>query len=194
CSSDLNNHCFTQLAQRIIKQLSELTTKGRLYAIDALLRPIGTIGALAVPMVEFQQHFASAAAPLWQWQALCQARPIFGEPDATQMVAQMIEQLLRERTWRGDEAAEIRASRREHERGASPVNIKRAAGGTLDVEFLVQMLELQQAGAKPNVLKSNTQSAIAALADAGALDVPTAQKLGNAYRFLRRVESGLRLL
>jgi glutamate-ammonia-ligase adenylyltransferase len=189
-----NNHFFTQLAQRIIKQLSELTTKGRLYTMDALLRPIGTIGALAVPLVEFQQHFASGAAPLWQWQALCQARPVYGEADAMQMVARMNEQLLCGRMWRGDEAAEIRSTRKELERGASAANIKRAAGGTLDVEFLVQMLQLKQAGVKPNVLKANTQSAIIALADAGALDAGTAEKLGDAYRFLRRVESGLRLL
>ena len=102
--------------------------------------------------------------------------------------------MLRQRTWRGDETAEIRAGRKELEREASPANIKRAAGGTLDVEYLVQMLQLKHAGAKLDVLKTNTQSAIAALADADALETHTAEMLGDAYRFLRRVESGLRLL
>ena len=53
-----NNHFFTQFAQRIIKQLSQLTPKGRLYAVDTLLRPIGIGGALALPFTEFTQHFA----------------------------------------------------------------------------------------------------------------------------------------
>jgi glutamate-ammonia-ligase adenylyltransferase len=189
-----NNHFFTQLAQRIIKQLSELTSKGRLYAIDALLRPIGTIGALAVPLAEFQQHFASGAAPLWQWQALCQARPVDGEADAMQIVAQTVARLLRQRPWRGDEPSEIRATRCELERDASPHNLKRGPGGTLDVEHIVQMLQLKHAAAKPEILIANTQSAIVALADAGALDKRVAEQLGEAYRFLRRVESGLRLL
>ena len=45
-----------------------------------------------------------------------------------------------------------------------------------------------------DVRTTNTQSAISALADARVLETHAAEKLGDAYRFLRRVESGLRLL
>ena len=62
------------------------------------------------------------------------------------------------------------------------------------IEEIARGCDTAQLHAHPDVLKTNTQSAIDALADAGALDAPTAQKLDDAYRFLRRVESGLRLL
>ena len=44
------------------------------------------------------------------------------------------------------------------------------------------------------MLVTHTQSAIAALAAAGILTRDTADQLGQSYRFLRRVESGLHLL
>jgi len=189
-----NNYFFMQLAQRIFKQLAEHTPKGRLYAVDALLRPIGVGGALALPLSEFEQHFRSGAAPLWQWQVLCQARPVFGEASARERVANSIRQLLVERPISEEDIPELRRSRLQLEHGASAHNLKRGPGGTLDVEFIVQLLQLQYAAARPSVLTTNTQSALAALATAGALVPSAAEKLGDSYRFLRRVESGLRLL
>jgi glutamate-ammonia-ligase adenylyltransferase len=189
-----NNYFFTQLAQRIIKQLAEHTPKGRLYAVGALLRPIGVGGALALPFADFEQHFTSGAAPLWQWQVLCQARAVFGEAAARERTANLIQQLVVERPKSAGDMLEIRRSRMQLERGASSNNLKRGPGGTLDVEFIVQMLQLKHAAARPGVLTTNTQSALGELAKGGALAPVVAEKLGDSYRFLRRVESGLRLL
>lgn len=189
-----NNHFFTQLAQRVLKQLGELTPKGRLYATEALLRPIGVGGALALSFDDFSQHFALGAAPLWQWQALCKARPVYGEAAARAAVNSLLEQLLTGRTWRDQDLAEGRALRLQLERGASPLNLKRGPGGTVDIEFLVQVLQLQQAHDCPRVLAANTQDALDRLAQAAVLPEGVARPLGDSYRFLRRVESGLRLL
>jgi glutamate-ammonia-ligase adenylyltransferase len=197
-----NNHFFTQLAQRVLKQVAQLTPKGRLYSIDALLRPIGVGGALALPFADFQQHFSAGAAqpaarltaPLWQWQALCKARPVYGEAPARAQVENLRLQLLTNRPWSEADRQEINRSRRQLERGASPENLKRGPGGTTDVEFLVQMLQLQHAAGQPQVLATNTQDAILRLGKAGALTPELTDQLGDSYRFLRRVESGLRLL
>ena len=43
----------------------------------------------------FAQHFVSGAAPLWQWQALCQARPVFGEPAMRQSAANVLAAIAR---------------------------------------------------------------------------------------------------
>jgi glutamate-ammonia-ligase adenylyltransferase len=56
------------------------------------------------------------------------------------------------------------------------------------------MLQLQHASRRPEVLVQSTQAVIAALAGAGAIPADLANRLGEGYRFLRRVESGLRLL
>jgi glutamate-ammonia-ligase adenylyltransferase len=189
-----NNYFYTQFVQGIIKQLGELTPKGRLYSVEMLLRPIGVGGALAMTFDDFSRHFQNGAATLWHWQALCQARPVFGERSAAEAVSDLIRQRISERPLQESDWAEMRRSRLQLESGASRHNLKRGPGGVLDVEFLVQLLQLQQAGKKPGVLVPSTQAAIAALGDAGAIRSEIATSLGDAYRFLRRVESGVRLL
>ncbi|HZN33290.1 MAG TPA: hypothetical protein VFB80_05700 [Pirellulaceae bacterium] len=189
-----NNHFFTQLAQRIGKVLADLTPKGRLYSVEASLRPLGVGGALAMSLADFQEHFASGAAPLWQWQALCQARPVWGEAAVCERVERMIRQMLSERPPPAAGPEELRQARLALERGASVQNLKRGPGGTLDIEFLVQLLQLESAARNPQVLCPNTQAAIPLLAAAGAIPPDLATQLGDSYRFLRRVESGLRLL
>lgn len=197
-----NNHFFTQWAQRILKQISQLTPKGRLYPIEALLRPIGIGGALALSLADFAQHFSAAVtqptgsrlAPLWQWLVLCKARPVFGEPTACAAVENLLEQLLTNRPWVETDRAEAVQLRMHLERGASPLNIKRGPGGTADIEYLTQILQLQHAARKRQALATNTQESLQRLAKAGAVDQSLADRLGESYRFLRRVESGLRLL
>ena len=189
-----NNHFYTQLAQRVLKATQQLTPQGRLYSIDVLLRPIGIGGALALSVSDFAQHFATGAAPLWQWQALCQARPIGGEDVVKQSTERLIRQLLTQRPRRDSDRNDLRHSRFQLEKGATPQNLKRGLGGTLDVEFIVQMLQLENGAAHPAVLSTNIQHALTALAAAGVLPHHVAEQLGNSYRFLRRVESGLRLL
>jgi len=189
-----NNHFYTQLAQRVLKTIQQLTPQGRLYSMDVLLRPIGIGGALALSLNDFTQHFASGAAPLWQWQTLCQARPVCGEAGICEYTERLIHNLIAQRPRRDQDRGELRSSRLQLEKGAVADNLKRGPGGTLDVEFLVQMLQLENAAAHPQVLAPNVQEALTALAKAGVLTGETAERLGNSYRFLRRVECGLRLL
>ena len=144
----------------------------------------------------YSSSIFSGAAPLWQWQALCQARPVFGDT-VGQGAASRFDSATacRAAEIAKDDLAEIRRSRLQLERGASPTILKRGPGGTLDVEFIVQMLQLQHAAAKPDVLTTNTQSATCRTGNGRrARAGGAAEKLGDSYRFLRRVESGLRLL
>ncbi|MCI0358514.1 MAG: hypothetical protein L0211_08530, partial [Planctomycetaceae bacterium] len=128
------------------------------------------------------------------WQALCQARPVFGELAVREAAVNVIRQLLTARSWQASDRETLYRSRIEQEHGASELNLKRAAGGTLDIEFLAQALQLEHARASPAILAPGTQAALAALADAGRLTRDDAQYFAESYRFLRRIESGLRLL
>ena len=189
-----NNHFFSLLAQRVLKEATQLTPKGRLATVDVVLRPLGVGGALAMPLADFANHFTSGSALLGHWQALCQARPVFGDRAIQAAAANTIQQLLTTRARQPNERHAIYRARIELERGAAELNLKRAAGGTLDIEFLVQALQLEYAQDAPAVLVPGTQVALAALAQAGALSADDAQYFAESYRFLRRIESGLRLL
>ena len=75
-----NQHFFSELGQRIIKAGSQLGPHGRLYEIDPRLRPTGKSGALATSLAEFRRYFAEGSGQLWERQALCKARVVYGSP------------------------------------------------------------------------------------------------------------------
>lgn len=189
-----NGHFFTQLAQRILKEVSHSTPQGRLFPIEAALRPLGAAGPLASSLDDLAAYFQSGAAPLAHWQALCKARPVFGPAPSRATTMRAIRQLLTSRRWQPQDALELCERRLQQEQGAAPLNIKRGAGGTLDIEFVVQRLQLEHAGREPRVLEPNTLAAIAALSKAGALSQDDATWWSRAYRSLRRIEGGIRLL
>ena len=82
-----NQHFFSELAQRIIKVGSQLGPFGRLYEIDPRLRPTGKSGALATSLAEFARYFSSGQGQLWERQALCKARVVYGSAAVGQRAA-----------------------------------------------------------------------------------------------------------
>ena len=73
-------------------------------------------------------------------------------------------------------------------------NLKRGAGGTVDIEFITQMLQLQHAQKDRSVLVQGTRDAIARFKSLGILDATTADRLTEGYQSLRSVEARLRLM
>jgi glutamate-ammonia-ligase adenylyltransferase len=131
---------------------------------------------------------------LWQWQALCKARPVFGAATTRAAAARLIRQLLTSRPWRPGDAAELLAARLKIEQGASSLNIKRGTGGTLDIELAVQRLQLEHCSRHAQILEPFTLKAIQALGDAGVMPAEAAAWWSESYRLLRRVECGIRLM
>ncbi|GIW96373.1 MAG: glutamate-ammonia-ligase adenylyltransferase [Pirellulaceae bacterium] len=189
-----NQHFFSQLGQRIIRVITHLGPYGRLYDMDVRLRPTGRSGALAVSLAELERYFQSGSGQLWERQALCKARPIYGSPVVQKQTMQVVYRAIVGKGWEPQFAEEIRRMRYRLQESANPTNLKRAPGGTVDVEFAVQMLQLKYAAASPEVLVPGTLEAIAALEQVGYLPPDEAQYLTNSYRFLRGVESRLRLM
>jgi glutamate-ammonia-ligase adenylyltransferase len=189
-----NQHFFSELGQRIIKGVNRLGPHGRLYELDPRLRPTGKSGALAVSVGEFAKYFAEGHGQLWERQGLCRARPIYGSPAARQTVMQAVHRAIIEPGWNPEDATSIREMRARLEETASKRNLKRGPGGTVDVEFAVQMLQLRHAATCPAVLVPGTFDALDALHDHGYLDKQDHRLLSDSYRFLRSVEARLRLM
>lgn len=189
-----NQHFFGELGQRIIKAVSHLGPYGRLYEIDPRLRPTGKSGPLATSFVEFEKYYAEGAARLWERQSLCRARVIFGDKRMTEEATQVVHRAAYEHPWRPEDAAAIRDMRRRLEDGATPGNVKRAAGAALDIEFLVQMYQLRYAGDDPRLRVPNTAAALIALHQASRINSQDYEILNADYRYLRTLKSRLRLL
>ena len=193
-NSTTNQHFFSQLSQRIIKIVTHLGPYGRLYDLDPRLRPTGKSGSLAVSLAAFSDYFATGQGQLWERQALCKARPVFGSADARRTTMQTVRRAIEEIGWHSEQADKIRQMRYRLEDSASKANLKRGPGGTVDIEFTVQMLQLAHVAKAPEVLVPGTLDAIAALNEAGCLSDDDRSAFDESYRFLRSVESHLRLM
>lgn len=189
-----NNHFFSELGQRIIARASRIGPHGRLYEVDARLRPTGRSGSLAVPIDAFTRYFESGTAQLWERQALCKARVIYGSPAALQYAMQAVNQAAFGLKWSPEQAEEIRNMRHRLQETASDRNLKRGRGGTVDTEFLVQMLQLKYGGDDHSIRQPGTLAALAALQTAGYLSAADADFFRESYLFQRSVEARIRLM
>src|SRR5262249_37905324 len=94
-----NQHFFSELGQRVIKAGSQLGPHGRLYEIDPRLRPTGKSGALATSLAEFRRYFEEGGGQLWERQALCKARVVYGSPKAAAAAMQAVVDCAYRRPW-----------------------------------------------------------------------------------------------
>jgi [glutamine synthetase] adenylyltransferase / [glutamine synthetase]-adenylyl-L-tyrosine phosphorylase len=189
-----NRSLASQLAERVIQQATQRWPLGQLYELDTLVRPQLEQGMFAWSRPELLEFLKGGRAELWQRLALCQARPVWHcGPSADESAG-----LIFERLWGGaGRGVNVQAWRRQRElnqRGATSSNLKRAAGGTQEVEMAVQWLQLKHAAEHPSLRTPNTLAGLMALGEAGIIPVALASQLADNYRLLRSVESGLRLM
>jgi glutamate-ammonia-ligase adenylyltransferase len=184
---------FNELSAGILKAIGKQTTQQRLYEIDCRLRPLGKAGSLAVHVDEFARYFESGTGQLWERQALCKARPVAGNKSLGTGIMIEVERVLKlpcPASLRDD----IWKMRLAMEHDSQPGNIKRGSGGTVDIEFAVQMLQLSHCQQYPEVLQPGTLMAIKSFRELGVIEDETADFFREQYELLRSVESGLRLM
>ncbi len=193
--STTNQHFFSELGQRIIKTASRLSSFGRLYEVDARLRPTGKSGTLATTFDEFVRYFSTGGGQLWERQALCKARVVYGSPRAEKNAMAAVAKAAFAHRWRRKDAVAIRQMRRRMEDTTLAAgDLKRGPGGIVDVEFLVQMFQLKHARGNPSLRVPNTLAVLGELYRAGLLSVDDYEVFDVSYRLLRTIESRLRLM
>jgi glutamate-ammonia-ligase adenylyltransferase len=188
---------FDRVVDRLYTILTAITRTGQVFRVDLRLRQGGKATALAHSLETLDRYLGEEAA-LWERQALVRARPILGDP----ALARRFVALRRARVFgpglAEEERAEIRHVRARMERelgreGPGRIHLKFGAGGLVDVEFLVQVLQLRH-GARHGTLRTpSTRLALARLGALGLLPEATAGGLLDAYEFLRRLLRSLRL-
>lgn len=178
---------YNRLAQRGTAALSVATASGPLYEVDTRLRPSGAQGLLCVSLDSFARYQREAA---WSWEhlALTRARPIFGSAQGRAALSQVLDEILRAPRDSGQllrDAVKMRADIATHKPPAGPLDVKLAAGGLVDCEFLVQCNQYCHADAFTPVL----EDALAQLIAHGHIppDVGPAQALLTRYLIVSRL-------
>ncbi|GAB1578441.1 bifunctional [glutamate--ammonia ligase]-adenylyl-L-tyrosine phosphorylase/[glutamate--ammonia-ligase] adenylyltransferase [Bordetella petrii] len=199
---------YGRLTRRMMPVLSEADEHGQVFRTDLRLRPDGDAGPPAWSLDAFE-HYLVAQGREWERYAWLKARLIpaqaFPDSDAAPQ-ARHLESLRIPFVYRKyfdfDALASLRALRerirQDWQRRAlarngvdSANNIKLGDGGIREIEFVVQLFQLVRGGRMPALQRRGLLQALHAERAAGLVSADDAQRLEQAYRFLRRVEHAL---
>ena len=184
-----NAQFFTRLGQRLIKVLDQPTQDGFVYRVDMRLRPFGDSGPLVLSFAALEDYYQEQGRD-WERYAMVKAR-IMGDNDG--VYASELRAMLRPFVFRRYiDFSVIQSLRnmkgmiaREVRRRGLKDNIKLGAGGIREVEFIVQVFQLIRGGREPML----QQPTLAAIEELHLLPEGDAQRLREAYLFLRRLEN-----
>jgi glutamate-ammonia-ligase adenylyltransferase len=186
---------FARLTQRLISAFTTRTNYGVLYEVDMRLRPSGRAGPLASRLDSFADYQAREA---WTWEhmALTRARVISAPPEFRGRIEKVIREVLtrpRDRAVIASDVAEMRRAIALEKGEADIWDLKYAAGGMIDIEFIAQYLQLVHAAAHPEILDVGTLQVLDHAARLGVLPPSAAEVLRPAARLYHDLTQILRL-
>ncbi len=171
------------------------TNYGVLYQVDMRLRPSGRSGPLATQIDGFVSY-QEREAWTWEHMALTRARVVSAPPDfAARIDAAIRDVLCRKRDARkiAADVVEMRAAIAKEKGDADPWDLKYAAGGLVDIEFIAQYLQLTRAATTPELLDTSTARMLDKAARLGVLKPEDAEVLPPAVRLFHDLTQILRL-
>lgn len=171
---------FARLTQRLIAALSSPTAEGVLYEADMRLRPSGNAGPLATSLKSFASYQNDSA---WTWErlALSRARVVVGEPGITACIEEEIANALakpRDRETIIEDVVSMRSRLAAERKPRHAFDLKLAAGGLIDIEFIAQSAQLLERKTL-NCPEASTAETLRALVETGLL--PEADRLLEIY-------------
>ena len=186
---------FARLTQRLINSLTAQTNFGALYHVDMRLRPSGRAGPLATQIGSFTAYQESEA---WTWEhmALTRARVVSASPGFGARVEQVIRDILQRPRDAGliaGDVVEMRAAIAKEKGDRERWDLKYAAGGLVDIEFIAQYLQLVHAHAQPDILDTSTARVLDKAWALHVLPVEDAEVLRPAVQLYQDLIQILRL-
>ena len=168
--------------------------------VDADLRPEGRNGPLTRSLDSYAAYYAKWSA-VWEAQALLRADAVVGDPGLRQRFTELIDPLrYPDKGISEDDVVEVRRIKARVDterlpRGADPyTHFKLGRGGLSDIEWTVQLLQMQWAGRVPGLRQPATLPALAAAVEAELISAEDADVLGEAWRLVSRMRNAATLV
>ncbi|TAJ46288.1 MAG: bifunctional [glutamine synthetase] adenylyltransferase/[glutamine synthetase]-adenylyl-L-tyrosine phosphorylase [Herbiconiux sp.] len=187
------------VAQFIVNELNRLTEDHRLpLDLDIDLRPEGKNGP-AVRSLESYANYYERWSLTWEAQALLRANGVAGDQSLIEAFHALADTVRYPPSISETEVREVKRikARVEKERlpqGADPSrHLKLGRGSLSDVEWYVQLLQLQHAARVPAIRTTSTLVALSAEEAAGLISHDDARKLHDAWIFASRARSAMTL-
>lgn len=199
-ANDVDPQRAHELAIQIVGELRKHSEDHRVpLDLDADLRPEGRNGPVARSLDAYAEYYRRWSLS-WEAQALLRARGVAGSVKLIQAFAALADDVRYPASVDPQGIREIKRikARVENERlpqGADPArHLKLGPGSLSDVEWLVQLLQLEHAHAVPGMRTTSTMGALHAAVDASLIPPASADRLAEAWRLASRLRSANTLL
>ena len=167
--------------------------------VDADLRPEGRSGPLVRSFKSYQAYYDRWSA-VWEAQALLRAQPVVGDEELCARFTALIDPLrwpdegISEDDVREIRRIKARVDSERLPRGANPAtHLKLGRGGLADVEWTVQLLQMEHAHRVPGLRTTKTLDALHAARDADLLNDEDSAVLEAAWRLVSRIRNAVML-
>ena len=203
----LSNHeYFGKAVKHIYNTVGETTEHGNVFRVDLALRPNGNSGPSAVSLGALEEYFLVQGRE-WERFAWLKSRVVAPAACVADQSAGALRGAVLPFVFRRyldysvfDALRTLHRQIREHAAKRAAGNpgrandVKLSRGGIREIEFTVQLLQVVRGGQFPELRTRPTLDALKRLSHAQLMPQATADSLGTAYEFLRRVEHRIQYL
>lgn len=189
-----------RLTRSFIRLMEERTADGYVCRTDLRLRPDPAAMPVAISYPAAMAYYESTGQN-WERAAMIKARPVAGDIDlGAEFLGELRPFIWRKHLdfWAIQDIHSIKRQIHAQKGGGSVAveghNIKLGRGGIREIEFFAQTQQLIFGGRNPSLRQPQTMAALDALVAAGRTPQDTADRLKDAYVFLRTLEHRLQMV
>jgi glutamate-ammonia-ligase adenylyltransferase len=197
---------FAAVAKRLYALIGDTTDDGFVFRVDLALRPNGNSGPPVVSLGMLEEYFQVQGRE-WERFAWLKSRVVAPRQSVVSGTALPLRSLVTAFVYRRyldygifeglrqlHQKIREEAQRRAAGRPERANDVKLSRGGIREIEFIVQLLLVVRGGQFPEIRTRSTLKSLQKLAGRGLMKPDTAQKLAQAYVFLRQVEHRIQFL
>jgi len=183
--------------QGLLKRMRYSEPPGQIWEIDLRLRPHGVDGPLVTTLAALERYFDGGGAQFWERMAYSRSRVVGGASELSRAFLEFRNSTVIGAPVSREDVESIGEMRARIQKEKAPNNpdrfdLKAGRGGLIDVEFFCQKLLLTEPAISATVSAFDIRSILEQAASAGQISTDEAKTLQADYRFLRRLEQGLR--
>jgi glutamate-ammonia-ligase adenylyltransferase len=188
---------YSRVVQKVNALINSASGHGTLFRTDLRLRPFGQSGLLVSSLESFQ-NYQQNQAKTWEHQALTRGRGICGDKMVLGQFESIRGQVMKTQRERSILSQSILDMRRLMDSEFPPkpnvFDLKRDAGGIIDIEFIVQFIVLLHANKYPELSENIGNIALlTTAANEGLVPLDAAAAVGEAYYDYRKLQHAQRL-
>jgi glutamate-ammonia-ligase adenylyltransferase len=197
---------FARLAHRLYALIGETTDDGQVFRVDLALRPNGNSGPAAVSLAMLEEYLQVQGRE-WERFAWLKSRVVAPRESVasgralalrTVVTAFVYRRYLDYGVFEGlrqlHRKVRDEAQRRAAGRPERANDVKLSRGGIREIEFIVQLLLVVRGGQFPEIRTRSTLTSLDKLTRGGLMKPESAQRLAEAYVFLRELEHRIQYL